>query len=264
MISITSAQLDAWLAAFIWPFFRILALIGSAPILGNPSVPQRVKIGLAAAITFVVAPVLGTMPQVEAGSAAGLLILAQQVSIGLAMGLAMRVIFTGVETAGQLIGLQMGLGFATFFDPQNGAQTPVMGQFLGMIATLAFLGLNGHLLMIEVLVQSFRELPVLGQPFSPFGWKLVAGWGGEIFRAGVLLSLPVVAVLLIVNLALGIMTRAAPQINIFAIGFPITLGAGLLVLTVTLPYFSSLLERLGNDGFQVMLQIARLAHAGAP
>lgn len=264
MISITSAQLNAWLIAYVWPFVRVLALVGSAPILGNPSVPARVKIGLAATITFVIAPVLGAMPQVEAGSAAGLLILVQQVVIGLAMGLAMRIVFTAVEMAGQLIGLQMGLGFATFFDPQNGAQTPVMGQFLGMLATLAFLGVNGHLFMIEVLVQSFRELPVVAQPFSAFGWKALASWGGEVFLAGVLLSLPVIAVLLITNVALGIMTRAAPQLNIFAVGFPITLGVGMLVLTITLPYFAQLLERLVNDGLQVMLQVSRLTRPVLP
>jgi flagellar biosynthetic protein FliR len=259
MISVTSAQLDAWLIAYVWPFVRILALIGSAPLLGNPSVPARVKIGLAVVVSVIVAPVLGAMPQVPPGSAVGLLILAQQVAIGLAMGLAMRIVFTAVEMAGQLIGLQMGLGFATFFDPQNGAQTPVMGQFLGMLAILAFLGLNGHLFMIEALVQSFRELPVVALPFSAFGWKALVSWGGEIFLAGVLLSLPVIAVLLITNIALGIMTRAAPQLNLFAVGFPIMLAAGMLVLTLTLPYFAPLLERLVNDGLQVMLQVSRLA-----
>lgn len=264
MISVTSAQLSAWLAAFIWPFVRILALVSSAPILGNPGIPLRVKIGLALLITFVLAPVIGTMPAVEPGSAIGLLIMAQQIVIGVAMGLAMRIVFTAVEMAGQLIGMQMGLGFATFFDPQNAAQTPVVGSFLGLIATLFFLALNGHLLMIEVLAQSFHVLPVMAQPLSVTGWRALVGWGGEVFLAGLLLSMPIMAALLITNLALGIMTRAAPQLNVFSVGFPITLAAGFVVLAVALPYFAPLFERLIHDGLQMALQIVHLARPAIP
>lgn len=259
MISITSAQLSAWLAAFIWPFFRILALVSSAPILGNPSIPARVKIGLSFGITVVLAPVLGPVPAVEPGSPIGLLILAQQIVIGVAMGFAMRIVFSAVEMAGQVAGMQMGLGFATFFDPQNAAQTPVVGQFLGLIATLVFLALNGHLLLIEVLAQSFQALPVAAPPYSAVGWRTLVGWGGEVFLAGLLLSLPVMAALLITNLALGIMTRAAPQLNVFSVGFPITLAAGFLVLAVALSYFAPLFDRLLHDGLQMTLQILRLA-----
>lgn len=260
MISISSAQLSALLAAFIWPFVRILSLVSSAPILGNPSVPARVKIGLSFAITLVLTPVLGPMPAVEPGSAIGLLILTQQILIGVAMGLAMRIVFSAVEMAGHISGMQMGLGFATFFDPQNAAQTPVVGQFLGLIATLAFLAMNGHLLMIEVLAQSFQVLPVMAQPLSPAGWRALAGWGGEMFLAGVLLSMPVMAALLITNLALGVMTRAAPQLNVFSVGFPITLAAGFIVLTVAMPYFAPLFERLLHDGLEMALQIVRFAN----
>ena len=237
MISVTSAQLSAWLGAFIWPFFRILALVSSAPVLGNTSVPVRVKVGLSIVLTLVLAPILGSMPAVEPGSAIGLLILAQQVVIGVAIGFTMRIIFTAVEMAGNIAGMQMGLGFATFFDPQNAAQVPVVGQFLGLLATVLFLALNGHLYMIEVLAQSFQALPVSPQPFSAAGWRALAGWGGEIFLAGLLLSMPIMAALLITNLALGIMTRAAPQLNVFSVGFPITLAAGFVVLAIALPYF---------------------------
>lgn len=264
VISVTFAQLSAWLAAFLWPFVRILALISSAPILGNPGIPQQVKIGLAFAITVVLAPVLGTMPAVEPGSAIGLLILAQQVVIGVAMGFAMRIVFTAVEMAGNVTGMQMGLGFASFFDPQNAAQTPVVGQFLGLIGTLAFLAMNGHLLMIEVLAQSFQTLPVMAQPFSATGWRVLVGWGGEVFLAGLLLSMPIMAALLITNLALGVMTRAAPQLNVFSVGFPITLAAGFIVLTVALPYFAPLFERLLHDGLEMSLQVVRLARPAIP
>jgi flagellar biosynthesis protein FliR len=264
MLTFTSEQLTTWLVEFIWPLFRIGALIASAPILGNPSFPARAKIGLAVAITLVVAPVLGPMPSVEPGSAAGLLVLAQQIVIGLAMGLAMRVVFVAMEMAGSIIGLQMGLGFATLFDPINSAQVPVVAQLLGLLMTLIVLTLNGHLLMIEVLADSFSVFPISAQPASALGWKLLAGWGGEIFRAGLLLSLPMVAALLIANLSIGIMTRAAPQLNIFAVGFPITLAAGFSVLFVTLPYMTPLIERLMHDGLSMMLQVAQSTRPTSP
>jgi flagellar biosynthetic protein FliR len=264
MISITSAQLSAWLGTFIWPFVRILALVSSSPVLGNPSVPARVKVGLAFVLTLVLTPVLGNMPEVEPGSAIGLLILAQQIVIGVAIGFTMRIIFTAVEMAGNIAGTQMGLGFATFFDPQNTANTPVVGTFLGMLATLMFLALNGHLYMIEVLAQSFQTLPVTPQPFSAAGWYALVGWGGKIFLAGMLLSMPIMAALLITNLSLGIMTRAAPQLNIFSVGFPITLAAGFVVLAIALPYFVPVFERLLHDGLQMAMQVLRLANPATP
>lgn len=264
MISVTSAQLGAWLGAFIWPFFRILALVSSAPVLGNPAVPVRVKVGLAAVLTIVLAPVLGSMPVVEPGSAIGLLILAQQIVIGLAIGFTMRIIFTAVEMAGNIIGMQMGLGFANIFDPQNAAQISIVAQFLGLFATLVFLALNGHLYMIEVLAQSFQALPVAVQPFSAAGWRALAGWGGEIFMAGLLLSMPIMAALLTTNLALGIMTRAAPQLNVFSVGFPITLAAGFVVLAIALPYFVPLFDSMLHDALQMTMQILRLANPAAP
>lgn len=256
MISITTAELNALLAAFLWPLSRVLALVASAPALGNPSVPLWVRLGLAVMITLIIAPILGPMPQVEPGSQAGLLILAQQIVIGLAIGFAMRVVFVAVEMAGELIGLQMGLGFATFFDPENAGDIPVVGQFLGLVATLFFLTLNGHLQMISLLSQSFSALPINGAGLAATGLRALVSWGGEIFAAGLLLALPLLAALLITNLALGILTRAAPQLNIFAVGFPLTLAIGLLVLALALPYFTPVLERMIQGGLQMMPQIA--------
>ena len=260
MISITTTELNTLLSAFLWPLTRILALVASAPALGNPSIPMRVRIGLALAITLCVAPTLGPMPQMEPGSQAGLLILAQQVVIGLALGFTMRIVFVAVEMAGELAGLQMGLGFATFFDPQNAGHIPVVGQFLGLIATLAFLVLNGHLQMIALLSQSFSTLPISGEAIAGMGLKAVVAWGGEIFAVGLLLSLPVLAALLIANLALGILTRAAPQLNMFAVGFPVTLAIGLLVLGLALPYIVPVLERTIREGLQMMPQITDHFH----
>lgn len=262
MISITTAEFSALLAAFLWPLTRILALIASAPILGNPSVPLRVKIGLACMVTMAVAPTLGPMPPVEPDSAAGLLILAQQIIIGMAMGLTMRIIFVAVETAGELIGLQMGLGFAIFFNPQTKGFTPVIGQLLGLLTALTFLALNGHLQVISLLAESFRTLPISGDVLAANGFRIVADWGSKIFAAGLLLSLPPMAALLITNLALGILARAAPQLNIFAIGFPLTLAIGMLTLALALPYFAPVLEHLFLDGLQMMMQVVSQLRAG--
>lgn len=255
MITISSAELDALLAAFIWPFSRIFALIASAPILGNPSTPRQVRIGLSIMLTLVVAPSLGPMPAINPDSAEGLLILGQQVIIGLAMGFAIRIIFVAIDMAGELIGLQMGLGFATFFDPQNSGQTPVIARFIGVITTLAFLSTDGHLQIISQLVHSFSTLPVGPQGISASGFNALAHWGREIFHTGLRLSLPVVAALLITNLALGILTRAAPQLNIFAVGFPVTLSIGLLMLVITIPSFLPVLNNLTRDGLNMMLPV---------
>lgn len=260
MLTVSSAQLNAWVGLFIWTFFRILAIFATEPVFGNRSIPARTKIGLAALFAILLAPSLGPMPNVEPGSAMGLLILLQQVVIGLAIGFSMRIVYTAVEMAGHLAGLQMGLGFATFYDPQNAAQVPIMAQFMSLLAVLIFLTMNGHQLVLMAIAESFHELPVSAQPFSPLGWKAVASWGSEIFRIGVLLSMPVVAALLVTNLSIGIMTRAAPQLNIFAVGFPITLTVGFLVLAISLPYLAPLIGQFLQNGTQMMVRIPHLAH----
>ncbi|MDP3715801.1 MAG: flagellar biosynthetic protein FliR, partial [Burkholderiales bacterium] len=145
MLTITTDQLNAWLAGLMWPFIRILGLMIAAPLFGNQRFPVRMRVGLALLITVVVAPTLPPLPDIAPDSPAGLGIFMQQLLIGLAMGFAVRMIFTAVEMAGELIGLQMGLGFAVFYDPQSSGQMPVVGQFLGLVATLTFLALNGHL-----------------------------------------------------------------------------------------------------------------------
>ncbi len=259
MITFSSADLNAWLTAFLWPLARTLALLAATPVLGNMATPMRVKIGLGVLITLVVAPAIGPLPNVEPASPEGLLVLSQQIVIGLAMGFAMRIVFSAVELAGEIAGLQMGLGFATLFSPSSDGSTLVVGKFLGLLATLTFLSLNGHLMMLSVLMESFNAFPISAEPLSAVGWKTLADWGGTIFLAGLQLALPVVAALLIVNLALGILTRASPQLNVFAVGFPITLMVGMAVLMLSLPYFIPVIEKLIAEGLETMLEIARAA-----
>lgn len=256
MITISSMQLEAWLAAFIFPLARILALVASAPIIGNKQVPARVKVGLALFITFLIAPTLNIPSGIEASSGPGLFILLQQILVGLAMGFSMRLVFTAVEMAGDLMGMQMGLGFASFYDPVNATQTQVIAQFLGIFAALAFLSMNGHLYMLATLAESFQAFPISTQLPAAKAMHTLALWGGSIFNQALRLSLPLIAALLITNLALGILTRSAPQLNIFAIGFPITLVVGFVTLILTLPYLAPLLDVFVQAGLDTMLRIA--------
>jgi len=261
MVSFTHAELAALVSGFVWPFARILALVGTGPVLGNTAIPVRARIGLAVLITILVAPLVREIPAVEPWSAAGIAILVEQVIIGTAMGMVMRMVFTMVDVAGELAGLQMGLGFATFFDPQNAASVPIVSQFLGLLATLVFLSLNGHLLLISVLADSFATLPI-GASFARSGVALaVAEWGGAIFAAGLTLALPVVAALLIANMALGVLTRAVPQLNIFAVGFPVTLLLGFAALMLSLPHLTPVLARLLEGGLSAMSALATLGMA---
>ena len=255
MISVTTAQLNAWLAAFAWPLARILALIASAPVIGNPSVPASIKIGLGLLLAVLVAPLVPSPADISPASAGGLLILAQQVLIGLALGFAMQIVFHAAEMAGEFVGLQMGLGFATLYDASVPGMIPVIGQLLGIVVSLAFLAVDGHLLLISSLVQSFEVLP-LAPLSTAAGLRAAAQWGGSIFSFALALSLPLLAALLIANLALGVLTRAAPQLNIFAVGFPLTILIGFLGLALALPYFAPTLERMYTDGLAQMLRLA--------
>jgi flagellar biosynthetic protein FliR len=145
----------------------------------------------------------------------------------------------------------MGLSFASFFDPQSQGQSNSISQFLLLLATLAFLAVNGHLLLLSALAHSFATLPISASPMDGHIFKQIADWGGIIFSAGVQLSLPMVAALLITNIALGILTRAAPQLNLFGIGFPITLTVGFVVIGFALPYLATPLESLFQQGIEM-------------
>jgi flagellar biosynthetic protein FliR len=255
VISISTVQLNAWLAAFAWPLARVLALFASAPIIGNPSLPVQVKIGLALLLTILLAPLLPPPPDIDPASATGLLILAQQMLIGLAIGFAMQIVFHATEMAGEFIGLQMGLGFATLYDASIPGFIPVLGQYMGVIVSLVFLAIDGHLLLLSGLAGSFDALPIAAISAAP-GLRSLVEWAGCIFAYSLKLSLPLMAALLITNLALGVLTRAAPQLNIFAVGFPLTILMGLLVLALSLPYFTPVFDQLFRDGLETMLKAA--------
>lgn len=257
MISVTSAQLDMWLATLMYPLVRLLALIASAPIFGDQQTPVRVKIGLSVLLAILLAPTLDPIPAVPVGSPQGLLIIIQQIIIGSAMGFTMRLIFSAVELAGEFSGMIMGLGFASFYDPRSASNSAVISQWLGIIASLTFLTLNGHLMILSLVAESFHTLPV-GQMMSAQSFYTVAKWGENIFIFGLQISLPLLAALLITNLALGILTRAAQQLNLFAIGFPITLTIGFVILSISLPYLAPIMDRMTADVLATSLKLVKL------
>jgi flagellar biosynthesis protein FliR len=255
VITVTSAQLDAWLASLFWPLARVLAVLAAAPVLGQTRIPARIRIGLAVGIVIVLVPTLPAPPPIAPGSAAGLLLLATQIIIGLAIGFALRLVFTAVEMAGDLIGLQMGLGFAMFYDPGNVQHTPILGQFMALLATLTFLAINGHLMVISALADSFRTLPIASTALNANLFEVLSRHGAIIFIAGLQLALPLIITMLVVNLALGVLTRAAPQLNIFAVGFPLTIAIGFGALILTLPYFGPLFERTLDQAFMFVTNL---------
>ncbi len=253
MISLTTAELNAWIVAFFFPLARVLALLVAAPPFNNPALTTRVRLLLGVAITVAITPTLPQIPVAEPASGIGLLILAQQIVIGFAMGFSVRLVFSAVDMAGMMISNQMGLGFATAYDPQSASQTPVISEFLGVLALLIFMAINGHLMVIATLGKSFSALPIGAGAAASSTWLNIANAGGIIFSSGVLLALPLVVAMLITNIALGILVRVAPQLNLLAIGFPVTILLGFSSLLLSLSYLSMPIQEMFEYGLQSML-----------
>ncbi|MBT3427511.1 MAG: flagellar biosynthetic protein FliR [Gammaproteobacteria bacterium] len=252
---ISPEVLMGYVNGLFWPFVRISSMLMTAPLFGARTFPIRSRILLALLISWLVFPLLPEMPSLNAFSIQGMLITAQQVVVGLAMGFILQMVFAATVVAGQTIATSMGLGFASTVDPQNGVQVPVVSQYFLILATLIFLALNGHLVMIETVVESFYLLPVSVTVFPEnLAWQ-VASWIGQVFTGALLVAMPAVSAILLVNLAFGVMTRAAPQINIFAVGFPITILAGFIMILLSLPIFLPQFTALLEKGFLQMLLI---------
>jgi len=248
MLTFTDAQILGWITPLLWPFLRVLALFGTLPVFAQRSVPMRVRVALSFLIALCAQATLPAAPAVALDSGAALLVVLQQLVIGVSLGLAVRVVFASVEFAGELVGLQMGLNFAAFFDPALGGQNTALSRFFGATVSWLFVVSGAHLLVIAGVVQSFESFPVGPEPFAFLRAVQPQQWGAEIFRVGLWIALPLVAMLVFVNLVLGIVSRVAQQLNVFAIGFPITLGVGLIGVLLTLPMmqapFTMALERM--------------------
>lgn len=260
MIEFTADQLYLWINTFIWPFFRVLGLFATAPLFSESSITPQTKVGIAAVISLAIAPALPPMPDLPTGSWAALWLAIQQVLIGIALGFVMRIVFAIVLVAGEFIGFQMGLSFAAFFDPSTGSNTAVISRLLNLVTMLVFLAANGHLVMLKAFLHTFETFPIQPGSLHPDGWGVILEWSREIFLSGLLLSLPLVIVLLTMNLAFGILNRTAQQLTVFAVGFPITLTTGIIVLTLVVPQITPFLMQLFEAGYETM---ARLMEAFA-
>lgn len=257
MISLSANQLQDWVAALYWPFVRIGSCFMIAPAFGAETVPGRVRIVLAGSLTLLIAPLLPAPPAVAAFSGAGALITAQQVLIGLSLGFCVRILFDSVTLGGQMLANSMGLSMAYNVDPLHArdAGTPSLGQLYTLLVMLTFLSLNGHLALIEVLVRSFHTLPVGTAGLGVAGLQTVAGWGSQLFAGALSIALPGVTALLIVNLAFGVMSRAAPAFNLFAIGLPVSLVFGLVIVALGLPAVQATFMELMARAFATLQQL---------
>ena len=248
MLTFTDTQVIEWISPLLWPFLRVLALFGALPVFAQRGVPARVRVALAFLIAFCAQASLPAMPVIPLDSAPALLAVVQQLLIGLSMGFAVRIVFSAVEFAGELIGLQMGLNFSGFFNPMTGGEATATSRFFGITVSWLFIVTGGHLMLINAVVMSFDAFPVGPEPFAFLRAVQPQVWGGEVFRLGLWIALPMIATLLFVNFVLGIIARVAQQMNIFSIGFPITVSVGLVGMLLTLPMmqlpFTMALERM--------------------
>ena len=256
MISLTTGQLEAWLGQVLWPFVRVGSCLMVAPVFSSQAVPVRIRIVLAGAIALILAPMIAVPAQLSAFSLAGLVATAQQVVIGIALGFCLQLVFDAVTLGGQLIANSMGLSYALSVDPVRGTGTTAVGELYTIFVILVFLALDGHLRLIEVLADGFRTMPVGGPGFGTAGLWQVVLWGGTLFSGALSIALPGITALLIVNLAFGMVSRAAPSLNLMSVGFPVTLVFGLLVLVVSVPQLLSGFERLLTQAFVVLQSLS--------
>ncbi len=252
MPTLELGTLQHWLGMWFWPFVRIGACLMVAPVFGARFVPARLRVVLAGAITVPIVPLLPVVPDIALLSVAGALVTVQQLLIGVALGFALQLVFDALTLAGQLLANGMGLGFAFNLDPLRGVSTPALGELYVVLGTLTFLALDGHLALIGTLVDSFRGLPVSEAGLDPGRLRAVADWGSQLFSGALRIALPGVTALLVINLAFGVMSRAAPALNLFAVGLPVTLIFGLSIVTFGMPAIGTAFTGLLTEAFSFM------------
>lgn len=230
-------EATAFVGSLLWPMMRIGAMLLAMPVLGTRLVPTRVKVILTLVMSVLVVPLLPQVPAVEPLSLAGLMISVQQVLIGLAMGFTLQLVFGALMIAGESIAMTMGLGFASMVDPANGVNVPVVSQFFIIVGTLLFLALGGHLVLFQLVLSSFQSLPISPTGIDRNGLWTLAAWGSQMFIGALWVAIPALVSMLVITLAMGVMTRAAPQLNIFSVGFPVTMFAGFVILMLIMPGF---------------------------
>tara|TARA_B100001059_G_scaffold204975_1_gene214601 strand:- start:357 stop:1133 length:777 start_codon:yes stop_codon:yes gene_type:complete len=246
MLELSSAELSRWVSSYLWVLFRIASVLMTMPVFGTQLMPTRIRLYFALALTLLVAPQIPEVPTLDALSLSTWTIIAEQIVIGAAMGLSLQLLFQVHVMAGQIVAMQMGLGFASMNDPSMGISVAVVAQVFTMLVTLLFLAMNGHLVVLEVLVESFNTLPI-GETLAATDFEALVYRFSWVMASAILIGLPAIAALLIVNLSFGVMMRAAPQLNIFSIGFPLTLVFGLFILWVLLSNVLGQYQELASD-----------------
>lgn len=242
-LTITAEQINGWVGLLLWPLFRVAGLLAILPVFGGAEVPARIRIALALVITLLIVPSLDPMPVLDPLSLDSVIISVQQLIIGVGMGLIVLIVFNAVTMAGEAIAITMGLGFALMNDPQNGAQVPTVSQFYLILATLLFLSLDGHHAVFVLLSDSFTLMPV-GKALQADSFWQISQWGSTVFFGALSIALPALAAMLTANIIMGVMTRAAPQLNLFSVGFPITMTVGFIAILYTLPVFQDVFDNL--------------------
>lgn len=243
----TFSELDALFQLYLMPFFRIGGLFLTMPVIGTRVVPARTRILAAALVTILIAPII---PQQAAPPMLSIFMLGTigaELLVGGAVGFIFQVVFQCFVLSGQLIAMKIGLGFASMNDPVNGVQTTVISQFYLVAATLLFIAFDGHLVLLELVVESFYTI-ALGD-YGAVEIYAIAGLGSWLFASALLMSIALLTALLLVNIAFGVMSRAAPQLNIFAVGFPFTLTLGMILIFMGLEDMLAFFERIVADGF---------------
>ena len=241
MLEITVEQIYQWIGQYFWPFCRIAAFFTILPILSTQLVSQRIRLVLAVAVTVVVAPMLEPVPMIELLSMQSFVIIFQQIIIGLAMGFVLQLMFHVFVIGGQAVAMQNGLGFATLVDPVNGVNVASISQLYLMTVNLLFFAFNGHLAVIYVIGTSFTYLPVGDAGFAIDQYLELVNLGSWMFMGAILVALPSVISLLVVNVAFGVISRVAPQMNVFMLSFPMNIAIGLMLFSIGLPMIQGLL-----------------------
>lgn len=225
------------IADFLLPLCRVGAMFAFMTGIGAKTIPNRIKMGLAVMFTLLVMPVIPPVKHIDLMSAFTIIQVMQQLTIGFAIGFISLIFINTFVQAGQILATQTGLGFSSLVDPASGVNVPSIGQFYLILATLLFWVYDGHLIMFQMIVFSFESLPIDGQWWDVSHYMTIAEFGGWIFATSLAIVLAPVTAMLVVNLAFGVMTRAAPQLNIFSLGFPVTMLAGLLIMWLTMNTF---------------------------
>ena len=257
---ISDTQIATWISAGWLPFVRISAAMMAAPLFSHRAIPRQLRLGVALMVAMLLMPWQPAMSTFNPLSLQGLLLTANELILGICMGFMVQLVFEAVMFAGQFVATGMGLGFASVIDQQQGISVAVMGQFFMLLTMLLFLAMNGHLAFIKMLADSFVAWPVGTAVVQPETFGILLTAIGGMLRNALGIALPAVVALLVVQIAMGVMSRAAPTLNLFAVGFPVTLMLGLLVIERTLPALLPQVQRLLTMAFENMGLILESAH----